>query len=659
MVRFAIALLFIIGFSCSASSQSGHIDSLKQLVYRAGTDQEKLKALLVLCDEFQSLNRDTFDLYTIQVKQLAYQSGDERNMNLAAIVVANNYYRWGWMDSAMAVISPVVKNSPVDKADTRDIYFKAGRQKAIYFGSKSKYPEALEILYQLVSNGEKYHDTLAISSNMNTICSIELQRTQPKEGLEWCRKALTFTDKNQHFNAVRAAIYVNISEAFKILNKLDSAIIYSEKGVTLFRNGNNLMSLALALQRQSDIFLKAKNVDKAANALIEMIAVRKLLNDGEMWTDDNMSLINLYIEANELDKAIDFCRKQLVSGNLYKRTDTARVFVNDIGQKLLYYEALARCYKLKGDQVAYQKMLEQIIQAKDSFYTARSEKAIAEVQTKYDVEQKENTIMHQEVTIIQKNNQLLLSLWIALVAATLAWFLFRNYHRKQKVKVADAIEKEKSLSAQAVADAEENERQRIAADLHDNLGAYAASIASNLDLFNVGDFDEQHKIALQELNMNSQSIVSQLGDTIWALNRDNLTLTAISDRIKLFLNQLGKSHSTIEMVVLENIIQDIELKSTHAFHLFRIIQEAVTNAVKHSKTDRLEILFEENLGWKVEIKDFGKGTSGKNEVKKTDGNGLRNMRARAGMVGWIITWTDNNPSGTIVTIYPDKKQILN
>jgi signal transduction histidine kinase len=659
MYRFTIALFLIIVFSRSASTQTGHIDSLKQLVYHAGTEKEKLKAILVLCDEFQSLNRDTFDMYTIQAKQLAYKLGDKRNMKLAAIVIANNYYRWGWMDSAMAAITPVLENSPVDNADTRDIYFKAGRQKALFLGSKSKYAEALEMLYKLVSDGEKYHDTLAISSNMNTICSITLQRNEPENGLEWCRKALIFVNDNPHFDEVRAAIYVNISEAWKMLNKPDSAIIYSEKGVAFFRQGNNLMSLAHALQRQSDIFLKAKNIDKAANALIEMIAVRKLLNDGEMWTDDNMSLINLYIEANEIDKAIDFCKKQLVSGNLYLQTDTARIFVNDVGQRLLYYESLARCYKLKGDQIAYQNMLELIIQAKDSFYTARSERAFAEVQTKYELEQKENTIMHQKVTIIQKNNQLLLLLWFVLLAAAIAGFFFRDYLKKQKVKVTDAIEKEKGLSAIAVADAEENERQRIAADLHDNLGAYAASIASNLDLFNIGDFDDQYKTALQELNKNSQSIVSQLSDTIWALNRDNLTLTAISDRIKLFLNQLGKSHSTIEMIVLENINQDIELKSTHAFHLFRIMQEAVTNAVKHSRTDRLEILFEENQGWKVIIKDYGKGTSGENEVKQSDGNGLRNMRARAGMVGWNIIWSDNQPSGTVVTIYPDKKQILN
>jgi signal transduction histidine kinase len=651
------AVCLYLCFPPAAKTQTRHIDSLKRVVYQANNGHEKLKAMLALCDDFQSLNRDTFDLYTIQVNSLARESGDERSISLAAIVTANNYYRWGWIDSAMAAIDPVIERSPVNRADRRDIYFKAGRQKALFFGSKSKYAEALEMLYQLVSDGEKYNDTLAVSSNMNSICSIELQRNEPVHGLELCRKALQPVASGKRFEAVRAAIYVNMAEAFNQLNKTDSAIFYSEMGVALFRKGNNLMSLALALQRQSGIYLSAKEVDKAANSLLEMIAVRKLLNDGDMWTDDNMSLINLYIEANEYDKAIDFCKKQLVSGNLYIQQDTARVYVNDLGQRILYYEALARCYRLKGDQSAYQAVLEQIILAKDSFYTVRSENAIAEVQTKYEVEQKENTIMHQELTIIRKNRLLLLVLYLALLVGAVIYLLFRGYRRKQKRKVTDAIEKEKGLSAIAVADAEENERRRIAADLHDNLGAYAASIASNLDVFNVNDFDDQYKTALQELNSNSRSIVSQLSDTIWALNRENLTLTAISDRIKLFLNYIGKSHANIDMVVLEEIGEDIELKSTDAFHLFRIIQEAVTNAVRHSKTSKLEIIFEEKSGWRVMIKDYGIGTSGSEVVKTGSGNGLRNMRSRAGMVGWSVTWSANVPVGTIVTIRPEDNTI--
>lgn len=657
MARLVILVHIIWGISLGSNAQGRFIDSLKQRVYQAPNESEKLNALLVLCDEYQSLNRDSFDVYTLQLKQLAAKSGNERIKKLSAIVIANDYFRWGWLDSELVAIDPVIDHSSVDDDLSRVIYFKASRQKALYLGGKSKFAESLQILYQLLDQGEKFKDTLVISSNMNSISSIELFRNEPKKGLYWSRKALDYVNNNPRFESVEAAVYVNMAEAYKQLNKLDSASICSEKGVSLFRKGNNQMSLALALQRQSDIFLQNKDVDKAAAALMEMIDVRKQLGDGTMWTDDNLSLINLYIKANQIDKAISFCKSQLVSGNVYSKTDQGKTFVNDISQKLLYYEALARCYKIKGDSYAYQEMLEKIIQAKDSFYTARAEKAIAEVQTKYDLEQKENMIMHQQVIIVQKNNELLLSMFFALLLLALAYVFFRYYNKKQKLKVGHAIEREKNLSAKAVADAEENERKRIAADLHDNLGAYAASIASNLDFFNVDRLDDQYKLALEELRSNSQSIVSQLSDTIWVLNKDNLKLTAISDRIKLFLNHLNKSYNHINMIVTENIMEDVELKSTHAFHLFRIAQEAITNAVKHSKTDRLEVSFEENKGWKVMIRDFGIGTSDGGTLINYSGNGLRNMKTRAGIVGWIVKWTKNEPCGTIVTISPEKIEI--
>jgi hypothetical protein len=190
MCRLVAVVCFLLCLPLTVKTQTGHIDSLKQVVYHAKNEQEKLAATIVLCDEYQSLNRDTFDLYTIQVNSLARKSGDKRCISLAAIVTANNYYRWGWIDSAIVAIDPVLKDSPVANADSRDIYFKAGRQKALFFGSKSKYPEALAMLYQLVSDGEKYYDTLAVSSNMNSICSIDLQRNEPTHGLDWCRKAL-------------------------------------------------------------------------------------------------------------------------------------------------------------------------------------------------------------------------------------------------------------------------------------------------------------------------------------------------------------------------------------------------------------------------------------------------------------------------------------
>ena len=210
-------------------------------------------------------------------------------------------------------------------------------------------------------------------------------------------------------------------------------------------------------------------------------------------------------------------------------------------------------------------------------------------------------------------------------------------------------EEEKQRSEIAVLKAGELERKRIAADLHDNLGAYAASIASNLDQIDLKNYDEKDNILLQELRNNSQAIVSQLIDTIWVLKKDSLSLTAISDRIKVFLQRINASYPKINMEVLEKIQSDKVMPAAQAFHLFQIMQEGLNNAVKHSGAENIRIIIESDKLWKVTIEDDGKGidTSG---LTSTSGNGIFNMKNRCKESGCDIQWLPGLPHGCKVVV---------
>ena len=212
-------------------------------------------------------------------------------------------------------------------------------------------------------------------------------------------------------------------------------------------------------------------------------------------------------------------------------------------------------------------------------------------------------------------------------------------------------EEEKRKSEKAVAEAEEFERKRIAADLHDSLGAYAASIASNIDHLQLSEKHPGDVITLRELRKNSLAIVSQLSDTIWALKKDALSLTAISDRIKVFIQKIQTSYPDITIDVLEDINADHLLSPSQAFHLFQIVKEAISNALRHSSCSYLTVTIKGDKKWKINVSDDGKGISHKVTITE-GGNGLINMRTRAEESGWHIEWRSNEPQGTQVVIEP-------
>jgi signal transduction histidine kinase len=190
------------------------------------------------------------------------------------------------------------------------------------------------------------------------------------------------------------------------------------------------------------------------------------------------------------------------------------------------------------------------------------------MQTKYELQKKENLIIRQTLDINRKNYLFYGLLLLSFFAGVVAWLIFNGYRRKQKIKLGQMQEEEKLLSTLAIIKAEEAERKRIAADLHDNLGAYAASIASNIEHITISLADTGNSVAMQELRNNSQAIVSQLSDTIWVLKKNALSLTAISDRLKVFIQRIQPSYPAVTIDVIEKIETDHLLPPSQAFHLY-------------------------------------------------------------------------------------------
>ncbi len=627
-------------------AQTHVTDSLKSLLHRTQEKDKRLHVLLLLGKEQQNLNRDTAYEYAREAMSLANGS-NHRNKSLAALYFAQSYIPWGWTDSTLAILEQVLPMNPVTNTATRDLYFLLQREKAMTHGNKTQYKEALEILYRLINEAKNYKDSFSVSSNMNTIASIALARQQPAEALPWLYKALSYVKKDDTYLPVTTAIYINLANAFNLNGKNDSSLFYIQKAIPTAQKLENLFLLRHSLRVQTNILVKTRQLKDAENSFREMQKIAARTETSNV-VDENLAIINFYISIQQYEKAIQFCKLNLQT-QAEAQLSQKGTFTNQPSIKLVYYEALARCYKLTGNQLLYLQTLENIVLLKDSVHAEAAVKEIADIQTRYETQIKENTIIQQQrLDIVRKNYLFYILLVVFITAAIAGIMIFRNIRRRQRIKLAAALSEEKRLADEAVKQAEEKERVRIARDLHDNLGAYAASLASNLNYLKIEANNTLSLNAYRELKNNSGAIISELNDTIWALKKHNLSFTAISDRIKVFVNRLGKSYPDIHINIRENIIQDIVFPDFQAFHLYRIVQEAANNALKHSNGSLINIgmFSENNCRWMIEVSDNGSNML-LMEKLTDETSGIYNMKKRSSENGWKIEWLSATPGTTV------------
>lgn len=636
MFRCCWLLSFTIFLTLAGNAQTKIVDSLRLNVYRAVTEREKLNALLDLCEEQLSMRADSLQHYALEAKALSIRLNDTTALKEALYQFATSLWRQALNDSARQVIEGELMHNAVEKKATRAMNFKLRVLGIRLYTTNGMLKEATAAIYQLLADAERYNDTLNRIIAYTSVGVLKL-RSSPstKEALGWFLKSAAVTN-NPYYYRHYGVVYSNLARAYNKLGMKDSAVYYIQKAIATSRQSEHLTYLSSALLVQADLYTKYGRIKEAEDALLENLSLRKRLHEEEKYSDDFQLLANFYANTGQYKKGIATALEGLSKDTMPE-------------QKIKYYIPLATCYQLSGDRDNYEKILQASIDARDEFYEQDLAKTSEELQTKYEVQKKETTIIQQKLDLVKKNNLLFGSIGLLFFIGIIALLLFNNYKKRQQMKLERLQEEEKRLAAQAIKEAEENERKRIAADLHDNLGAYAASVVSNIEFIKQDNLDGQSITAMHELRNNSQAIVSQLSDTIWVLKKDVLSLTGISDRLKVFISRIQPSYPTIKIELQEKLENDAVLLSSQAYHLFLIIQEAVNNALKHSRCKHIFIILESNAVNTIVIADDGVGLNGIN-ISGNVGNGLSNMKSRAAQAGWRITWHGNHPSGTRVLL---------
>lgn len=184
----------------------------------------------------------------------------------------------------------------------------------------------------------------------------------------------------------------------------------------------------------------------------------------------------------------------------------------------------------------------------------------------------------------------------------------------------------------------ERERERISRDLHDHVGAQLVSIISGLDLVKKYSRspDERTNRLLASLHEDARASISQLRETIWALKSGGLNLSQFADYVESYARRQTGFNPELRLTVRLDEHAPFVMSPMQALNCFRIIQEALTNCIKHSRATQMDISLASSAGGRfvLALRDNGTGVTG-GEADPFSGNGLNNMKQRAEELGGI------------------------
>ncbi|MGA0556111.1 sensor histidine kinase [Larkinella sp. VNQ87] len=184
------------------------------------------------------------------------------------------------------------------------------------------------------------------------------------------------------------------------------------------------------------------------------------------------------------------------------------------------------------------------------------------------------------------------------------------------------------------------EKERIARDLHDNVGAQLSFIVNSLQ--QIGRQTEKQPIPnpyqlsaqLRSVVDYTREAIKMLRDTIWAIHQESFTLEEFEERITHYVSRYFQQMEPLRITIQTEGQLVQPLTSVQALNMFRIMQEALHNVVKHAQATEVTVLLSARPDgtFQLSVSDNGNGLSLQNDSFDNH-YGLQNMKKRAEELG--------------------------
>lgn len=644
-----LTLLFLLATAKTGEAQNTPLqksDTLIMQLRRAKDDTNKVKLLNHIGDEFAYND--------IKKARVYYNQGYELSKKLDFTRGIIRYYSSegellnleGKYDACMGLLRRGVKLTTERKDEMRlgIMYENMGNT----FGLMQQLDSAMRYYLNSMVIFEKFGDSVKMANVYTNLSTIFTQTDRQEKALLYADKALAISKENK--DGFYMSHLVNKAAILWKLKRYDESDRINDEIIALAIKLNDDVGLADALQSYCKHCVERRNYAKLSNFTARLASVA-----GRLQSNDRLAVSNYWLAAESYYHRQLGAAKQYINKSISLATkDNNRNRLKECYQlyaKILLaggYVEESEFYAAKADS------LEQIT------FNADILKTTHDLEARYETNKKEALIQLQSVEIAQKQRMtyiLAVSLLLTVIALALFFLWMRNRQRVmqqekmiQQQKITQ-LENEKQIEATlSVIKGQEEERSRLAKDLHDGLGGILSGAKYSFKRM------KQNFVITEDNALAFEKSMAMLDESIAELRRvahnmmpETLMKLSLNEALQDYCRQTDES-GPIPVSYHSLGMDGLELDNTIKISVYRVVQELITNTVKHADASNIIVqLIAKDSTLQMTVEDDGKGFDTK-QAEFAKGIGYKNIRSRIDALKGTLDVESGEGLGTSVYI---------
>lgn len=462
-----------------------------------------------------------------------------------------------------------------------------------------------DLINEIETYAKSYNDTTTLIGNYHNIATAFLKNKDGQQSLNYFRKINTIYKRQNNLLKV-AHNYMNIGTVHSsIFQNPDSALYYTKKAIPILLDFEDHKTLAFNYNNQAQQYKLLKKYDIAIS--------------------------------------------------LYHKADSIPLLENVAKTKVILYDNLSDAYLLNNDFKNASFYLNKLNKLKDSINDTQQNIEISKIKEQYDNEKLRADNLEIESKREQNLNLLIVAIAVMIFGGITAYLLQKNTRKKQRIaeqekalesqRLANVLKEQELLSIDAMIEGQEKERQRIANDLHDDLGGLMATVKLHFNVLK----DKQTPELFDKTTTLLDEAYQKIRSIAHAKNSGVIAKQGLLKAVQQMADKISVANK-IKISVLDHGLES-RLENSLELTIFRIIQELVTNIIKHANASEAAIHLtnhEDTLN--IMVEDDGIGFSTNQVTTKHQGMGISSIDKRIEHLNGNMTIESELEKGTTIII---------